>query len=636
MSLRNRILRRAALALGVMVLVALNYYLRHSLEHADQYLYSFLTYFYPDATRSVFSPSFPKWKLLLPLPEFTGSWTTTTLILTHLVQSRIGPANAWYLFNAILIVVSFFTSWVMFKSWIFSYTFAICMGFGTQLYHTYSAAGGIGFYLLFAYYQVLLMCAYKVVIGDHPRWVWRAFFGAALIVTAIAYEAWLDLLVFIWIASIYLMAVLWRVGDRVRLRRLMTVTATITVVGLVYIYVKTQYGYGQLPGKESDLVFNYHMVVPAIEDVISNVFTHGYVVLTNFLPPALVSSNSFYQMGAEPLIAFQYDYATRFHYLVPMSHVFFWRYYAGVALTLFVLIAVMVVRRSLHEPTAERVTLAAFIIMTGIGGPTHDFIKYRPMNSMPVLGYHVLVGVLGMSLLISFGLDRAVARVHSRAAAAALVAAVWGVLFYGALARPTFLSHEAAQVGLGEGIYPDPMRTLRQKFGLTNNPPGGLVAYRLAPVTSGAHVPIATTRAFGANLARLPIAAPDVTRWTAFPAVKIATVDADYQVEGNAVGGYQLLSPAISVPPQHRVLLRVEGTVERGRVCIGALDQPQQRWLLAPEASAPEFGLDTGNNSRIWFVFTDCRTAREPDASRFTVRSITYAVLKPAGEYAAR
>lgn len=610
----RQVAKGLAITFGVMALLALNFYLRHTLEHADQRLYSFLEWWYADVTTVIFSPDFPKWRLLLPIPEMSGTWTTTTLILTHLVEVRIGPANTWYLFNAILIVVSVITSWLVFRSWVFGFTLAICMGFGTQLYHTYATPGSIGFLLLFVYYQLLLVCAFKVVSGERP-WLWRLLFVPALALTVLSYEGWLDFLVFAWLGGAYLGLVLWKLGDRTRLKRLMVIVGIMTACGAGYILIKTTSGYAQGPGSESDVVLNYPVRMIAVEDIISNVLTHGYIVFTNFLPPALVSSNSLYWLGPRQIVDLQSNYSPQFSYLVVMSHVFLWRYYAGAAMVIYLLVLWKVVRQSLLAPGASRVALAVFLIMAGIGGPTHDLIKYRAMNSMPLLGYHVLVGVLGISLVISFAMMTASQRIRSRAGVAVLIAATWGTIFYSALSRPAFLNHQAAQVGFGTPLYPDPMAALKSQLGLTNTPAPGAELYQLTKYQPATAAP-----------APPAVNAPDLKEWTASQGVNVTPTARGHVVAGNDRGGYQLISPPVSVPAG-RVFVRARVSAGAGRVCVGALDRLQQNWLVFGDAHQPELSFDTAEAIEMRLVLVDCRTAADRQPLRFTVDAVTYAVL---------
>src|SRR5437763_1263698 len=97
--------------IGLPVMVVANFVLRHWLEHAGLYLYDFLPRWYPRGASIIFSGQYPLWKFLFPLRELDGSWTTTTLVLTHVVSGWLGgPQRAWYVYNALLIVASFTTS----------------------------------------------------------------------------------------------------------------------------------------------------------------------------------------------------------------------------------------------------------------------------------------------------------------------------------------------------------------------------------------------------------------------------------------------------------------------------------------------------------------------------------------------
>lgn len=648
-------LRLSAFA-GLLLLLAANYFLRHTLEHGNQYIYSFFTTFYAAAEKVVFSAQHPWWKLFLPEPMFTGGWITTTLILTHFVELRLTPPVTWYLFNAILITSSFLLSWHVFRSLIFSYTFAICFGFGTQLYHTYAVTGAIGFCLLFVYYQALLVCIYRLITTDRRRALWWVLFGCALLVTALAYEGWLDFLVFVWIASAYLTAIFLHTGRQRELWRMVTVVAVMTVVGGVYVYVKSHFGYGQTLGSESDVVFNYKTLAPAVEDVISNVFTHLYIVLTMFLPPVFVSSTSLLTVGADQLVADQYGYHAPFLYLVPMHHVFLWRYYAGIAFAIFAYALVRCLRKSWIEPKTESIVLCVFMLMVAIGGPTHDFIKFRPMNSMPHLGYHVMVGNLGMALLIAYGLTIARKRIRNTVVFTLILIGAWGTVFYSALARPAFLSQAAAQGGLGDGIYPDPWQSLTGLLGtrLRALETGGrgrpswqsltrLLGTRLLAVTSRQLAPVAAYRLvryqappdpglphFDENLPPLPELLPLAPLWTYGTNVSVVLDPVGYEIQGNDTqAGRQLSSPPFAVQPHQQLLIRIVGKVDQGQICVGVLGDDGATWVFPPTAPHPEYVVDTGESRHVNVVIANCYPGTAGNLpTKWRLRSASYAKLQ--------
>ena len=643
----TRSARNAALTGGgLAVLLAMNYYLRHTLEGADAYLFSFYKYFYPVQEKLVFSPATPWWKLLLPIPQFTGVWNTTTLVLARLLEPYLRPAAQWYLFNGIVIVASFWTSWVAFRSRVFSFTLAICMGFGTQLYVTYPNSGTISFPLLFVYDETLLLAIYKLIVSETNRPFWRALFAAALVCAVLAYEPWLDLLVVTWVATAFLSVMFGRMNLDLYRRRLLRVTAMMTAVGAAYVIVKVFLGYGQSRGMEADIVLNYPFAAPAIEDVIANVLTNFYMAVTNFLPPSLVSSTAFYQLGGDRLVELQHGYHAPFSYLVPMHYLFFWRYFAGVAITIYLVVLARLLRRCWHEPTANRLVLITFLLLLGVGGagPTHSVIKFRPMNAMAVQSYHVLAGVLGASLVISLLLMRAWER-RPGMTGGATVALGWGVILYGALARPGMISHQAAQSGLGVQAYPNPMATLMTKLGRPYAAPAGTALYQLmkyAPATAapapGAAVPAISdtpqVRRFEGGVAPLPHEAPPVVQWAHPATVSVAIENRGSVVRGDDTqAGYQLTSPPIAVTPHRTVLVRVAGAIEQGRVCLGALDEAQKRWLVPAASMAQEIAFDSADNRHVTIVFANCMPASPPPVkARFILESVSYGELTVAGD----
>jgi hypothetical protein len=625
---------RATIALvGLAALVAANYFLRHTLERGDTYINSFLPYAYPAAEKLLFGPSYPWRKLFLPIPELGGAWTTTSLIVTHFIEMRLTPPVTWYVFNAALIVMSFVTSWAVFRSLAFSFTFAICMGFGTQLYHTYAVTGSMSLCLLIIYYQLVLLSALRVVQGAGPTLLWRTTFALTVLVTALAYEGWLDFAVFMWLAAALTLVVGYRFEKREWWPGLLFASGWLAAVCVAYLYIKINFGYGQSAGTESDVVFNYPVLAPKIEDVLSNVLTEFYMVVTNFLPPPFLSSTTFYELGGDRIVDLQHGYHSQFSYLVVMQYLFLWRYYAGASFVVFGYVAIRTVRRSLKAWSPDNFAAAIFLLMAATGGPTHAFVKARPMNSMPVLGYHVIVGVIGAALVLSLFARSAMTRPWRRGVGATVVVAMWATILWGALARPALLSHEAAQVGFGDGIYPNPWVTLTALFRHSSPQGGGAVGYRLTKYAPPLQPPAKSTAlvgpaAFEGTLERLPNSVSDLQKWTTGIGVTVTPIDRGYHVVGNATeGAYQLSSPFISVPANHRLLVRVRGTTEKGRACLGVVNK-SQRWMLPPTTDRGDLSVDTGNSGAVMFVFINCGHASGAEgAVVFEVESVSYGIL---------
>lgn len=124
----------------------------------------------------------------------------------------------------------------------------------------------------------------------------------------------------------------------------------------------------------------------------------------------------------------------------------------------------------------------------------------------------------------------------------------------------------------------------------------------------------------------LPTAGPDPSTWTPVSGASVARHDGGVVVEGDTTAfGYQLVSPAIAVPPHSRLAVRVFGEVDRGRAAFGILDGDGQRWLMPAVWGRSDFVTNTGANEQVFLVFANYRQPADvPVATRFTIRSVSY------------
>jgi hypothetical protein len=126
-----------------------------------------------------------------------------------------------------------------------------------------------------------------------------------------------------------------------------------------------------------------------------------------------------------------------------------------------------------------------------------------------------------------------------------------------------------------------------------------------------------------------------VAPWTSWETIAINGIHSSLAANGLAVDGddsrfgYQLMSPDIPVAANAQVQLRVGLSVAQGRVCVGALNRTQQRWLVTPdELRLHAFRADSTGGIRV--VVTNCGPAEGPTTrSRFVVSSAEYAVAEP-------
>jgi hypothetical protein len=435
------------------LLLAANYFLWHKLANVGRYLQPNLPNVYPDETIKVFS-TYKWWQLMLPIREFKNNWPFG-LVLTYLFENLIGTAGVWYVYQAILILSAFFLSWKVFRSPIFSYILAICLGFGTHHYHAFQYSGITGFYLMHALMLILLYLSYVFIRSEGKNLWCLAGVIPTLLLTAIYYEGWLDFFASVFLITIFLYFYFKHHQQPQYNRSLFILFAIFNIVFAAYITISFTYTEFAHDSGESALVLFYgkDFFWRAVDDLISNYFTNLYVTLTNFLPPALITSNALYQYsdqlaGRNPL--------TYYHYF------FWWRYLAGAAAMIFYGFFIKQVKKSFSsELFSTAFPIVIFSIMVAINGATHHIIQFLPARSMPVFGYYVQQGVLGFSLLIAYGMHLYLKNARNKKQAAILVALVIGIILWSSIRRPNYLWHMIEMVGIDhQGPYPNPLNTL--------------------------------------------------------------------------------------------------------------------------------------------------------------------------------
>jgi hypothetical protein len=180
----------------------------------------------------------------------------------------------------------------------------------------------------------------------------------------------------------------------------------------------------------------------------------------------MVGSNSQYLYGSDQLIALQNGYHADKSYLIPMQHLFFWRYYAGIWFAAFVYLLARFTKKVFSTTSFDYLALTIFTLMTLVSSPTHIFIKARPYLSTPLLTYRVVLGVLGVALLVSYLTMLVWKNLKNRRMAVMIVILIWGVILSGALTRPPYLEFYTQQVGIAYfAAGPNPLNTLSMLFG---------------------------------------------------------------------------------------------------------------------------------------------------------------------------
>jgi hypothetical protein len=405
------------------------------------------------------------WKLLLPF-SFSGGryrWTPTGYVVIGLLNLWVPAPWIFVGLLLLLVIVSYLGSWMIFHSRVFSSTLALCMGLGSHFNYSYVHNGGHLWVLYVLYMLINLFFLYALATSTKRLRSAKIGFVVSLIVFALCWEQWLDYDVFLLTGCAFFYLLCRRVLelqarylDRIRFVALSTILIT---VGYLAGKLPSS-GEHFTPGHESDTIFTYSSVALGIEDVISNLITYPYIAATTFLPSWVVSSNSLHYLGADRVMQEQHGYHQEQTHLVVMHHLFLWHFYAGMMFIGFIVLMVWAVRAAWTRQNSQAIMTLVLLWLIATGFATHTIIKFRPYLSVPLLAYKCIGSVLGVALLLSYGLMQLAHRFQSHGRYVLAVLGVWMVLLIASVDRFHHNSHLSQQVGLGS--YPSPTRQFRQ------------------------------------------------------------------------------------------------------------------------------------------------------------------------------
>ena len=117
--------------------------------------------------------------------------------------------------------------------------------------------------------------------------------------------------------------------------------------------------------------------------------------------------------------------------------------------------AIVQLRKQPHSWQMWR--LLFFSIMLLFGASTHSIVKYRPMHTMPYLGYQTWVNVVGIIGIVGVLSDTLVKRMNAKYGFFSLCV-VWAYLFYIGFSVRHALGVYSGTILLSE--YPDPGQNL--------------------------------------------------------------------------------------------------------------------------------------------------------------------------------
>lgn len=436
-----------AIALFLSLLIASNSLLIVLLEDAWRISDHFTLLGLPDSYYEK-----PFWAYFIPQAEVYGTWASTTVVAASLLQKVIHPAWVLLFSQNVLVIICFVVALSLSKSIVFAATCAVLTVTVPFNFHVYSVHGTTAQGLLLSYF--LLTVHASVLLIRRPSLGPAIYLVVAGTLLLLGYETWLDAGVVCLLLGVPVALVLQRhYGSAIAKRFVIYVCGAFALM-LIYTAIKSTFGFGSGEGSETDLLFNYESLTAMIVDYASKVVTFSFTALSLVLPPPFAGSTALQMFGGQWMLDQQHGYHTQMQFLTYLNHVFMWRFFAG---AYFVLAAALGIWAyvQLWKGRSEWwlwVTVIA-VVMLLMGASTHSLVKFRPMHSMPYLGYQVWVNVLGAIALVGVFVESAVRRLTFWMPFMT-VTICWTALVWIGLSVRTSLGVYADNMWMG--TYPDP------------------------------------------------------------------------------------------------------------------------------------------------------------------------------------
>jgi hypothetical protein len=391
--------------------------------------------------------------LLLPFEYEPGRvyWAPTVIVPLYSLFKVLTPFGVYVFTSSLLIVTGYACSWVVFRSRTFCATFGLLIALGTQLSYALTLGNLLALYVLLSYISVNLTCA-ACLVRTRERasaLLLKVGFVLTLVIVAIGNEMWLNYAVPLILGAAFTVA--WALRHRAAAvaRGARFVAAGAAIVLAAYLSIRL-HSVGQYltPSAEEELVLTYSSVVMIAEDIATNFFTLLYMALSNYLPSFLFFSTSYTVWGEGAIIEQQHGYHPEKLHLVVASHLFLWRFGAGVLAAVFVWLVVRWLRQSWRAVDAHYLILVLLAIGVLTGFSTHLLIKMRPYNSTPMLTYKAMFSVFSFTLLLSYAVMRARGWFTSIVRYRLAIAGFWAVIVIAAITRPMAMNAGLSAVGL--------------------------------------------------------------------------------------------------------------------------------------------------------------------------------------------
>ncbi|MBA2648549.1 MAG: hypothetical protein H0U75_02935 [Legionella sp.] len=406
--------------------------------------------------------------LLLPVqyPDTDGKtlWWTTTLIPFYYLCQVFSPLGVYLTLSSILIITVYLCSWFVLSSFVFSSTLAIFFALGTQLNYVLSYGVLLTLYLLLTYIAVNVTLCIHIFRTKVTSWTDYLLFIFSLMVCLTGSEYWLNYAVSLTCCFIFLISWAIHTGNIEVKKRVSILLSIVVVMITTYLLIENHAAHKYFEaGVEEELIFTYSSFLLMLDDIIVNYFTLLYMSLSNYLPSFFFFSNSLTYLSEAQILAEQYGYHAQKTHLIMASHIFEWRFYAGILFTGFCMLGWRWLSACWHEKKNSR-ALILFILWLAVvtGFSTHLLIKMRPYNSTPMLGYKALFSTFSFTILIVYYLTTSRDFFKNINHWRYIVISAWLIVLLSAFTRPAALNAGLAATGLVG--YTDPAAQLLGYF----------------------------------------------------------------------------------------------------------------------------------------------------------------------------
>lgn len=354
------------------------------------------------------------WKLLLPYAYYKRTydrygWSPTTLFPLYFLEKVLKPEAVYIGLALLTACVLFVLSYSASGSFAFSAIFSIFISCGTHLHFIFTFGNTNIFYILYIYATIHLYAMFRILRDSRIKMRHHLFLFFSSLPLSLASDHWIAYACGVIGSMTLLLALCVKNKEKELVKRVRGILVSICSFLAVYVVIRSLYAGEHLsPGTEEELIFTHKQFALMLDDLVNNFFTFLYMVLTNFLPPIpyLDGSQTLIMLDKTTILAGQNGYHPSHTELVWYSHVFMWRYAAGIVIAVFFAYAYRWLKDTWKYFSVDSTVKFLFCAAICCSFSFYLLIKMRPYNSMPALGYKVSFGVFFFSLFLSWCIVR--------------------------------------------------------------------------------------------------------------------------------------------------------------------------------------------------------------------------------------